>query len=93
MELDIYDLCSENLQKKLCPVREKMKIEEDKRVEKIKVNLLIALYCSANLFAYFSHNPDIRAVIRRIKITLEKNHLALMTVCKIAFLFFFHQLL
>lgn len=36
MELDVYDLCSESLQKKLCPVREKMKIEEDKRVEKIK---------------------------------------------------------
>ena len=33
MILDVYDLCTEELQKKLLPAREKFKEEEDRRVE------------------------------------------------------------
>lgn len=33
LSLDVFDLCSEDLQKKLIPVREKFKEQEDKEAE------------------------------------------------------------
>ncbi len=35
MKLDVYDLCTEELQKKLGPMRDKFKEEEDKLTEAI----------------------------------------------------------
>lgn len=34
MMLDVFDLCTESLQQKLLPAREKFKIEEDKKLER-----------------------------------------------------------
>lgn len=42
MNLDVYDLCTEELQKKLMPVREKFKEEEDRQTEaltKVRIDL------------------------------------------------------
>ena len=46
MMLDVFDLCTESLQKKLMPAREKFKIEDDKRVERAsKVDISLQILC------------------------------------------------
>ena len=51
--LDVFDLCSESLQQKLMPAREKFKAEEDKRVEKAaKVgNTVIMIWKSSTIYS------------------------------------------
>jgi ubiquitin carboxyl-terminal hydrolase 14 len=36
MNLDVYDLCSENLQQKLIPMRDRFKEIEDKKTEELQ---------------------------------------------------------
>ena len=37
MTLDMYELCSEELQQKLLPMREKFKLEEDRKTEEAQL--------------------------------------------------------
>jgi len=46
MSLDVFDLCTPELQQRLMPARDKFKAEEDKRVEvaqMVKSNILLHL--------------------------------------------------
>lgn len=57
MSLDVFDLCTEELQQKLMPVRTKFKEIEDKKVEEAAVRLseskLILRIQNSNIFSLF----------------------------------------
>ena len=38
LNLDVFDLCTEELQKKLIPMRDRFKEREEREVEKMEVN-------------------------------------------------------
>ena len=52
LSLDVYDLCTPELQKRLTPTREAFKIEEDKAVER-KIEA-----CFYNLFQFIANYFD-----------------------------------
>ena len=43
LTLDVFDLCTPELQQKLVPMRDKFKIQEDKDVERIRVRFFLSL--------------------------------------------------
>lgn len=53
MALDVFDLCSPELQQKLIPMRDRFKEEDDKRLEEAQVGCLFLLNISC-LFANIS---------------------------------------
>ena len=48
MTLDVFDLCTEDLQNKLVPVRSKFKEEEDKQAERVLKVKYILLSAAPN---------------------------------------------
>ena len=56
MNLDVYDLCSENLQQKLIPMRDRFKEIEDKKTEelqKVIVNNIFTVYITRNTLTVY----------------------------------------
>lgn len=52
MMLDVFDLCTPELQKRLMPIREKIKQAEDAKLDRERAKVIISLQYESNKYRY-----------------------------------------